>query len=181
MTLNVRRIPIVMVAAVGRNGAIGASDTLPWRLRADLRRYRDITMGKPMIMGRKTFASIGRPLPGRATIVLTRDPDFVADGVFVAHDVDMALRLGAERAAAMGANEIIVAGGGEVYRLLIGDADTLRITEVDLAPKADAYFPEIDLDLWTVARREANPAGPDDEAAFTFVDYVRRERDTSLD
>ncbi len=165
---------VVIVAAVARNGAIGAHDRLPWRLRADLRRYRAITMGKPMIMGRKTFQSIGKPLDGRETIVLTRDPGFAAEGAFVARDPAAALALGGQRAAALGADEIVVAGGGEVYALTLARADVLRLTEVDLAPAADAYFPAIDPAAWREASRESRPADAENEAAFAFVDYVRR-------
>jgi dihydrofolate reductase len=171
---------LVIVAAVASNGAIGARDELPWRLRTDLRRYRAITMGKPMIMGRKTFNSIGKPLPGRETIVVTRDAGFSAPGVFVARDIEAALALAADRAAAMGAGEIIIAGGGEIYNQLIERADSLRITEVALAPEADAFFPAIDPALWRERNRESHPAGPEDEAAFAFVDYDRRERDTAI-
>jgi dihydrofolate reductase len=177
---NAARPRLVIVAAVGRNGAIGAGDELPWRLRTDLRRYRAITMGKPMIMGRKTFNSIGKPLPGRETIVLTRDPDFAIPGVFVGHDLEMALGLAADRARAMNADEIIVAGGGDIYRQLMPRADALRITEVDLAPAADAHFPPIDGRIWREISREAHSSGPEDEAAFSFVDYARHERDTPL-
>ncbi len=171
---------LVIVAAVGRNGAIGARDQLPWRLRTDLRRYRAITMGKPMIMGRKTFESIGKPLPGRETILLSREGGATADGVFVARNLEAALRIATDRARVMNTNEIIVAGGADIYAQLIDRADTLRITEVDLAPDADAFFPTINPALWREAGREIHPAGPEDEAAFAFVDYDRRERDTPL-
>ena len=165
---------VTIVAAVGANGAIGMGDRLPWRLRTDLRRYRDITMGKPMIMGRKTFESIGRPLPGRETIVLTRDPSYAAPGVHVAHDPAAALRLGADRARAMGADEVVVAGGGDVYGRFIGAADAMRLTRVDLAPAGDAFFPDVSPDEWVETARESHPAGPEDEASFVFVDYARR-------
>ncbi len=174
---NARARPsLVVVAAVGRDGTIGAANQLPWRLRTDLRRYRQITMGKPMIMGRKTFQSIGKALPGRETIVLTRDTSFAAPGILVAGDAEAALALASERARATGADEIILAGGADLYAQLIGWADKLRITEVDLSPGGDAMFPAIDPDLWVELSREPRPAGPDDEAPFTFVDYVRRNR-----
>ena len=166
-------LPLVLVAAVARNGVIGGGNQLPWRLSSDLKHFRAITWGKPLLMGRKTFASIGRPLPGRETIVLTRAADFRADGVFVAHDLGSALELATERGRAMGAKEIILAGGGELYAQLIGRAARLAITEVDLAPEGDAYFPAIDPAIWREVARQAPGSVPGDEAAFAFVDYAR--------
>ena len=127
-----------------------------------------------MVMGRKTFASIGRPLPGRETIVVTRDQDFAAEGALVAHSLEAALTLAAERAAAMGADAIVIAGGGEIYAQTIGRADRLAITEVALEPEGDARFPPIDPLLWREVRRETAERGPRDEADFAFVDYERR-------
>lgn len=171
---------LVVVAAVGSNGAIGARNGLPWRLRTDLRRYRAITLGKPMLMGRKTFASIGRPLPGRETIIVTRDPDFAAAGALVARDLEAGLRLAAARAAAMVADEIIIAGGADIYAQLIDRADALRLTRVDLAPEADAFFPAVDPLVWREVARETHPASPEDEASFAFIDYIRRDREPGL-
>ena len=165
---------IVLVAAVGSNGAIGARNGLPWRLRTDLRRYRAITLGKPMVMGRRTFESIGKALPGRETIIVTRNAAFTAPGALVANALPAGLALAAERAAAMGSDEIIIAGGAEIYAQTIPLGDALRLTEVALAPEADAFFPAIDPQAWREIAREAHPAGPEDEARFSFVDYVRR-------
>ena len=141
-----------------------------WRLSSDLKHFRTITWGKPLLMGRLTYAAIGRPLPGRETIVLTRAADFHAEGILVAHDLDSAIALATRWGLAMGASEIIVAGGGELYAQLIGRAARLAITEVDLAPVGDAYFPKIDPAVWREVGRIAHPAGPGDEAAFAFVD-----------
>jgi len=170
------RVRLVVVAAVGRNGAIGAAGGLPWRLRTDLRHYRAITMGKPMLMGRKTFLSIGKALPGRESIVLSRG-GFSAPGALVARDLKAALELAETRARAMGTDEIIVAGGADLYGQLIDRAGALRLTEVDLTPLADAFFPRIDPAVWRETARESHPAGPQDEAAFAFVDYTRRDCD----
>jgi dihydrofolate reductase len=167
------RALFVVVAALGRNRAIGARNGLPWRLRTDLRHYRDVTMGKPMVMGRKTFQSIGRPLPGRLTIVVTRDAGFAWPGVLTAGDPDAALALAADRAKAMGVGEAIIAGGAEIYARTIDKADILRLTEVDLAPEADAFFPDFDRAVWREAGRERHFAGPEDEASFDFVEYRR--------
>ena len=125
---------VALIAAVARNGVIGAGDALPWRLSSDLKHFKALTMGKPLVMGRKTFQSIGRPLPGRAIIVVTRDEGFAADGVEIARDIEAALRLAEAKACAAGADEIIVAGGGEIYAQTIARAGRLYVTEVDSRP-----------------------------------------------
>jgi dihydrofolate reductase len=170
----VRDVPLVLVAAVARNGTIGANNGLPWRLSNDLKRFKALTWGKPMVMGRKNFQSIGRPLPGRETIVVTRDLAFMAPGVLVAHRLDAALDLAQERARAMGADQIIIAGGGEIYAQTIGQASRLVITEVALDPDGDAHFPAIDPREWREISREKGERGSRDEADFAFVNYERR-------
>ena len=166
-------VPLAIIAAVARNGVIGGNNQLLWKLRSDMHHFRAITMGKPMIMGRRTWGSIGRPLPGRETIVVTRDPAFAAPGAHVAQDLEAAIALGQELAERLKAPEIVVAGGGELYRLLLDRCSALHITQVDLAPGGDAFFPAIDPALWREAGRAAHDPGPGDEAAFSFVDYVR--------
>jgi dihydrofolate reductase len=165
--------PLVIVAAVARNGVIGANGGIPWR--SDLKRFKALTWGKPMVMGRKTFDSIGRALPGRETIVVTRDPGFAPSGVFVAHCVETAIDLAAERACAMRAAEIIVAGGAEIYAQTIARASRLFITEVGLDAEGEAHFPPIDPLKWREVRREAGERGPRDDADFAFVEYERRK------
>ncbi|MGD0184929.1 MAG: dihydrofolate reductase [Roseiarcus sp.] len=168
------RAPIIaLIAAVARNGVIGAGDALPWRLSSDLKRFKALTMGKPLIMGRKTFQSIGRALPGRATIVITRDEGFACEGVEIASDIESALRLAGMKARAAGVDEIIVAGGGEIYAQTIARAGRLYVTEVALAPEGDAFFPPIDPALWREVSREAGARGPRDDADFAFVEYGR--------
>jgi dihydrofolate reductase len=167
-------VPLVLVAAVARNGVIGSNGGLPWRLSSDMKRYKALTWGKPMVMGRKTFDSIGRALPGRETIVVTRDPAFASPGVLVAHDVEAALMLAHDRARAMGADEIIVAGGAEIYAQTIKLANRLVITEVALDAEGEARFPPIDPKQWREVRRETGERGPRDAADFAFVDYERR-------
>ena len=169
----VRDLPLVIVAAVARNGVIGANGGIPWR--SDLKRFKALTWGKPMVMGRKTFASIGRALPGRETIVATRDPAFAHPGVFVAHGLEAALDLAGARAYAMGADEIIIAGGAEIYAQTIERASRLRITEVALDAEGEARFPPIDPLEWREAARELGERGPRDEADFVFVEYERRK------
>jgi dihydrofolate reductase len=167
------RLPLVLVAAVARNGVIGANNRLLWRLPSDLRRFKALTLGKPLVMGRRTFDSIGRPLPGRETIVVTRDPGFKAEGVLVAHGLEAALALAEARAAATGANAVVIAGGGEVFAQTVGRADRLAITEVALAPQGDAVFPTIDPASWREVLREPGVRGLKDEADFAFVNYER--------
>jgi dihydrofolate reductase len=158
---------ISIVVAVGRNGAIGIAGGMPWRLSSDLKRFKALTMGKPLIMGRKTFDSIGRPLPGRTVIIITRDPEWSRPDVIVAHDLDEAL------AAARGASEIMIGGGGEIYRLALPLADRLYITEVDGSPEASVHFPAIDRSVWREMRREPGVRGLKDDADFAFVEYER--------
>jgi dihydrofolate reductase len=164
---------VALVAAVARNGVIGSGEALPWRLPSDLRRFKALTMGKPLIMGRKTFQSIGRPLPGRLTIVITRDVSYAPQGVEIAHDIGAAIRSAAAAARAAGADEIVVAGGGEIYAQTIGRAERLHITEVDFAPEGDARFPPIDPALWREVTRTTGERSPRDDADFAFVDYER--------
>ncbi len=166
--------PLILVAAVARNGIIGADNRLLWRLSSDLKRFKALTMGKPLVMGRKTFQSIGRTLPGRETIVVTRNATFSPQGAIVAHSLEAALALAAERAGALGAEEIVVAGGGELYAQTIGRAARLAITEVALEPQGDTRFPPIIPVEWREVRREKGERGPNDEADFAFVEYERR-------
>jgi dihydrofolate reductase len=160
---------------VARNGIIGANGALPWRLSSDLKRFKALTWGKPLVMGRKTFASIGRALPGRDTIVVTRDTAFAPPGILVAHSIGAALDLAAERARAMGADDIVIAGGGEIYGQTIGRASRLFITEIALDAQGEARFPAIDPHAWRETRRETGMRGPRDDADFAFVEYGRRK------
>ncbi len=157
-----------LIAAVAENGVIGRDGDMPWKLSTDLKRFKAITTGKPVVMGRKTFASIGRPLPNRLNIVVTRDDAFAADGVTVAPDLDAAL------AAAGPADEVMVVGGGEIYRAFMARAERLYITHVAATPDGDTRFPPIDPAVWDVVSSEDVPAGPADSAATRFVIYARR-------
>jgi dihydrofolate reductase len=165
--------PLILVAAVARNGVIGGDNRLLWRLPSDLRHFKALTMGKPLVMGRRTYQSIGRLLPGRETVVVTRNRRFSPEGALVAHNLDAALALAAERAAATGADAIVIAGGGDLYAQTIGRASRLAITEVALEPKGDARFPPIDSEAWREVKRERGTRGPTDEADFSFVEYAR--------
>ena len=166
---------MTLIAAVARNGAIGVRNGLPWRMSSDLRRFKALTMGKPLVMGRRTFESLGRTLPGRYLVVVTRDRGFAPpDGVDGAGTVEEALDRAGTLASMHGADEIMVGGGGEVYRATMDLADRLRITEVDLAPEADRLFPAIDPAAWREISRVITPRDRNDEASSTDVAYVRR-------
>jgi dihydrofolate reductase len=167
-------LPLTLIAAIAQNNVIGKGNSLPWHLTSDLKRFRALTMGKPMIMGRKNFQSIGRPLPGRETIVVTRDMAFTSEGVHVVHDLDDAITRASDCAAAMQANEIILAGGAEIYAALVGKADKMHITFVDLAPEGDVFFPALDWSQWIEESRERPAKADKDDATFSFVDYRRR-------
>ncbi|MFO1148207.1 MAG: dihydrofolate reductase [Alsobacter sp.] len=167
-------VPVVIVVAAADNGVIGRDNGLIWRLKTDLRHFRGLTLGRPLVMGRKTFESIGKPLPGRETIVLTRDPSFRPQGAAVAHDLPAALALGQEIAARLGADSVVIGGGDQVYRQALPVTDRIHLTEVHVSPQGDALFPSVDRTLFRETSREDHPTGPDDEHAFSFVDYVRR-------
>jgi dihydrofolate reductase len=170
-------LPLTLVAAVARNGALGKDNAIPWRASSDLKRFREITWGRPLIMGRKTYQSIGKPLPGRETIVVSRDRGFSAQGaenLHVAHDFDESVRIADRLGRALHAAEIIVAGGAELYRLSLPRAEYLRLTLVDCEPEADAFFPAVDWSQWRELRRETPERGPKDEFGLEYVDYRRK-------
>jgi dihydrofolate reductase len=165
---------IALIIAVADNGVIGADNTIPWRLKTDLQRFKAMTTGKPVVMGRKTFLSLRRPLPGRTNIVMTRDPNFRALGAVVTTSLDHALDVAKGDALRRFVTEIAVIGGAEIYAQCMGRADRLEITEVHASPAGDTRFGPIDKAAWEEVARAENPAGPDDNAAFSFVTYRRR-------
>jgi dihydrofolate reductase len=167
---------IVLVAAVADNGVIGADNAIPWRQKSDMQRFKAITMNKPMVMGRKTFASLKRPLPGRTHIVITRDPGFSQPGALTATSFEAALALAHADALQRGADDIAVIGGVEIFAHFLDIADRLEITEVHTAPDGDTHFPAIDRNEWEEVARVRHDAGPDDNAAFSYVTYRRRKR-----
>jgi dihydrofolate reductase len=165
---------IAIIAAVADNRVIGVGGNLPWRIKADLKKFRAITMGKPLVMGRRTFDSIGRVLDGRDVIVVTRQGEFAPAGALVAKDLEAALKLAAECAAARGADEICVVGGGEIYRAAMPFADRLHVTHVSARPEGDTLFPEISPAEWKIVSREALPPSDGDTATAVHVVYARR-------
>jgi dihydrofolate reductase len=165
---------LAIVVAMAENGVIGRENRLIWRLKTDLRRFRELTVGKPLIIGRKTHESIGRPLPGRETIVLTRDRTFAADGVHVAHAWDEAVSQAKRLAERMRAAEIAVGGGAEIYKLALPQTQRIYLTLVHAEPEGEAVFPSFERAAFQETRRKAFAKGPDDEYPFTFIDLERR-------
>ncbi|MBN8935459.1 MAG: dihydrofolate reductase [Rhizobiales bacterium] len=166
-------IAIVLVAAVADNGVIGRGNALPFRQGSDLKRFKALTIGKPVVMGRKTYLSIGRPLPGRTNIVVSRDPGFAVPDVLAAASLDAALTAARGDALRRGADEIVVIGGTDIFAQTMPLADRLEITHVHARPDGDTHFPPIDPDSWRAVARSEHSAGPRDEAAFDHVTYAR--------
>lgn len=164
---------IVLVAAIAENGVIGRDNKLPWRLKSDLQYFRSLTIGRPVVMGRKTYESIGKALPGRTNIVVSRDPAFSAPGIVVAQDVDEALALARADAEKRGADSIAIIGGTEIFRQTMPVADRLALTLVHASPEGDIVFPPIDPKVWREVERREQPRGPEDDCGFAFVTYVR--------
>ena len=167
---------IALIVAMAENGVIGRDNALPWRLPGDLRRFRELTMGKPMIMGRRTWQSIGRPLPGRTSIVLTRDRRFAAEGAAVAHDAAAALALAEGAAERSGATEIMVIGGAGIYRLFLPRASRLYVTELHAAFAGDTRFPPLDPGAWIETSRQRHAAAPGEPCDYSFVVLERATR-----
>ena len=156
-----------LIVAMDRNRVIGARGRLPWHIPADIKRFRRLTLGHHVVMGRKTWESIGRPLPGRTNVVLTRQPGFVAEGVHVVSRLDDALRLAA------GDDEIFVIGGGELYTETLPLADRLYVTEVHGDFAGDTWFPKLAENEWREVSREMQRAGAAGEPDVTYVTYER--------
>lgn len=165
---------LAVVVAMAENRVIGANNTLPWHLPEDLKRFKDITMGHPMIMGRLTFDSIGRALPGRKTIVVTRDPNWRGpEGVLVAHDLDSARKCAEVEAKSMGVERVMVVGGANIYVQLLPVCNELYVTEVHTSVDGDAVFPVITSSGWTELSREKFESEVPDSLAYSFVLYQK--------
>jgi len=173
MALTVQPIPLVLIVAMAENGVIGRDNRLPWRLKSDMQHFRRVTMGKPVIMGRKTFQSLLQPLKGRTTIVVSRDRGFTAPGAIVAFGLDSALAAARGDALRRRADAIMVAGGGEIYAQTLPLADRLLVTLVHGSCDGDATFPAIDRSRWHEVERAERAAGPDDSVDFAFVRFDR--------
>ncbi len=169
-------VEVFAVVAAATNRVIGRNGGLPWRISSDLKHFKRLTMGCPIVMGRKTFASIGKPLPGRTNIVVTRDADFAADGVVVVGSLEAALAEGARMARETGAAGIALVGGGDVYAQALPVTDRIELTEVRLAPDpaGAVLFPELPAADWVEVARIRGERTDRDEADFDFVTLRRR-------
>lgn len=166
-------LPLVIVVALAENGVIGKDNNLSWRMPSDLKRFRRITMGKPLIMGRKTFQSVGRPLPGREIVVVTRDEAFKADGVHIAHSPQEAVAKAQVLAGNMRADEIIIAGGATIYAAFLPSASRIDLTRVHALIEGDAVFPSLDPGEWRETGHEEHVAQPGDDHDFTLITLSR--------
>lgn len=158
---------IVLIAAMAENRVIGRDNQLPWRLSADLKHFKTLTMGKPIVMGRKTWESIGRPLPGRENIVVTRDTGYKAEGCQVVHTVDQALDIAGE------SEELMIIGGAGLYQQTLGRADRIYLTRVKAEVDGDVWFPEIDPQQWHEVECESHSADENNEYEYDFVTLER--------
>ena len=175
-----------MIVAMAANRCIGRGNRMPWHLPADLKHFKQSTLGKPVIMGRKTFesilASLGKPLPGRTSIIVTRNLNYQPPGldaqaraaVLLADSPTAALQVMAD--ASLATDEVFVVGGAEIYRAMLPVADKLIVTEIRQDFEGDAFFPAIDPKIWTQSRREAQPRSGTPEVDFDFVEYFRSDR-----
>jgi dihydrofolate reductase len=167
---------IVLIVAVAENGVIGRDNTIPWRLKADQQRLKAMTLNKPLIMGRKTFESLRRPLPGRTNIVATRDLAYRASGAVVTTSLENAFAVARGDALRRSVTEIIIFGGIDIYTRALPRVDRLEITEVHARVEGDTHFPAIVPAEWDEVARVRHPAGPDDSADYSYVTYRRRPR-----
>lgn len=165
---------IVLVVAVSENGVIGRDGGMPWQLPSDLKRFKALTLGKPVIMGRRTFAAIGRALPGRPNIVITRNRAFGADGATVVSSLQEAVSLARQQAAALGVDEICIIGGGEIYRQSMAIADLLHVTQVSAVLSGDTTFPVIDASIFEKILDEPLPQTDKDSHAMHFTTWRRK-------
>ncbi|WP_273789229.1 dihydrofolate reductase [Bartonella sp. ML70XJBT] len=168
------KISICLIAAVAENGVIGCKGTMPWHLSTDLQRFKALTLGKPIIMGRKTWDSIGRPLPRRTNIVITRDCTFSAEGAVVAHSLSQACSLATSVASQNDVEETFIIGGGEIFKQGFGLSDKIFLTEVLASIEGDCFFPIFDKEKWTVVQTQDIPKGDKDSHPTRFVVYERK-------
>lgn len=163
-----------IVVAMAQNNVIGHAGGLPWHLSSDLKRFKALTLGKPILMGRKCYESIGRPLPGRPNIVLSHALDFAPPGVIIAHSLEAGLERARIEAKRLAINEIAIIGGGVVYELTLPMVDVLYVTHIDAPIEGDTFFPYIDPGIWQPVETQRVPAGERDEYPSVFVVYKRR-------
>lgn len=164
-----------VIVAVAENGVVGRNNTLPWHLPQDLKYFKNRTLGKPIVMGRKTFESIGKPLPGRTNIVISGNPGYAFEGINVVSSMSEALDVAQASAAIAGQNEVVVIGGASVYAEALPLADFLYLTEIHAVIDGDAYMPPVDWSQWQEVSRERHIASAPDALSFSFVVYKRRK------
>lgn len=162
-------VRVAQIVAATENGVIGKDNDMPWKISSDLQYFKKVTMHKPIIMGRKTFNSIGKPLPGRANIVITRDTGFTAEGVITAHSADMALDVAKGIAEAKGLKEVMVIGGAQIYALCLPQTDRLYLTRIHAEIEGDTYFPDLNAQEWLEYSREDHKAGEKDSHDYSFL------------
>jgi dihydrofolate reductase len=166
-------VRLALMAAKAENNCIGRNNKLPWYLPNDLKYFKRVTFGKPVIMGRKTWESLKGPLPGRTNIVVTRNPDYQAEGAKVVHDIDAAMELAQHIGVIDGIEEVVIMGGAGLYEEGLKKADRLYLTEVHAEVEGDAFFPEMDMTQWKEIGREDFKAEPPNEYDYSFVVYER--------
>ena len=164
---------IAIISAMARNRIIGIENRLPWNLPADMRHFRTLTMGHHLIMGRKTYESIGKPLPGRTTVIVTRNKDFAAPGCIVVNSIEAAI------SACQGDNEAFIIGGAELYKQALDFADRIYLTKIDAIFEGDAYFPEFESASWKEIDQETFPPDADNPYAYRFVVYDKKMDSTN--
>lgn len=160
---------ISLIVAMASNRAIGLNNQMPWHLSADLKKFKKITMGAPILMGRKTYESIGRPLPGRTNIIISRNPSYSQPGCRVCNDIDAALASCGE------VKEVFIIGGSDFYKSMLPVADTLYLTQIHREFPGDTFFPEIDADQWIEVEREDIKDDPDVEFSYSFLKLEKRK------
>lgn len=168
-------VRIAMIAGVAENGVIGSDQTIPWRVPSDMAFFKKTTLGKPIVMGRKQYETVGRPLPGRTNIVITRQQGYQPEGVLVFHDIESALEKAQSIAADDGVDEIMIIGGGELYAQIMERAGRLYISHIDLSPAGDVRFPEIVPEHWVVVDTPEVTPSAKDEASYRVKVYERRK------
>lgn len=165
-------LPLSLIVACASNHVIGLNNRMPWHLPADLKYFKQITMGKPVIMGRKTWDSVGRPLPGRLNLVVSRQHDLQLEGAEVCGSLGAAIERADVWAREQGASELMLIGGEQLYRQALGQAERIYLTRIDLTPEGDAFFPELEAAQWDLVG--SNALQPDDGPGMTFEVYQRR-------
>jgi dihydrofolate reductase len=158
-----------LIVAMSDNRVIGRNNAMPWHLPEDLKFFKRVTMGKPIIMGRNTYESIGKPLPGRANIVITRNPDYLVDGVHVVNSVEEAIELAGQLTAPDSEAEIMVIGGSQIFDLTLPIADRIYLTELHTKIQGDVFFPRFPRDQWQEIARENRPATPENPFTYSFL------------